>query len=366
MAYHFLYNLHDLVPAFRVFRYITFRSAYATITALLVAFIIGPYIVRRLREFNIGQKIREEGPASHQTKAGTPTMGGIIILLAIFLPCLMWGNLANRYMQCALLTTLVLGATGLLDDYLHVVRGKRKGLQGRYKLVAQFGIGLVIGWILFLSSFSPYPDDLRTWTNVPFVKIERGAIDLGIFYVVFASVVVAGASNAVNLTDGLDGLASGLVALAATTFGAMSYVTGHARFSTYLHIPYLPGAGELTVFAAALMGAALGFLWFNAPKADVFMGDTGSLALGGALGVMAVLIKREILLAIVGGVFVAEAASVMIQVASFKMTGRRVFLMSPLHHHFEQKGWDETRVVVRFWIIGALLALVSLSTLKLQ
>ncbi len=366
MFYHLLYRLHEFVPAFRIFRYITFRTAYATITALLISFIFGPMIIRKLREFNLGQKIRQEGPQSHQVKAGTPTMGGLLILLAMIVPSLLWGDLTNRYMQLALVTTIVLGGTGLLDDYLHVVRGKKAGLQGRYKLVAQYGIGLLVGWVLFASPWSPYPASVATTTNVPFIKWQKGVVDLGIFYIVFASTVIAGASNAVNLTDGLDGLASGLVALAGMTLGAMCYVSGNLKFAGYLNIPYLPGAGELTIFAGTLVGASLGFLWYNCPKAEVFMGDVGSLALGGALGVLAVLIKREVLLAIVGGMFVAEAASVMLQVASFKLTGKRIFRMSPLHHHFEEGGWSETKVVVRFWIVGALLALVSLSTLKLQ
>lgn len=366
MFYHFLYRLHDVIPWFRVFRYITFRTASATITALLISFVFGPIVIAKLREFNLGQKIRMEGPQSHHAKAGTPTMGGILILIAMIGPSLLWGDLTNRYIQLALFTTLALGLTGLFDDYLHVVRGREAGLKGRYKLVAQYGIGLVVGWVLFASPWSPYPADVASSTNVPFLKYQKGVIDLGIFYIVFASTVIAGFSNAVNLTDGLDGLASGLIALAGMTLGAMSYVSGNLKFAEYLNIPYLPGAGELTIFAGTLVGASLGFLWYNCPKAEVFMGDVGSLALGGALGIMAVLIKREVLLAIVGGVFVAEVLSVVIQVASFKLTGKRVFRMAPLHHHFEEGGWSETKVVVRFWIVGALLALVSLSTLKLQ
>ncbi len=366
MFYHLLYRLHDVIPWFRVFRYITFRTASATITALLISFVLGPLIIRKLRAFNLGQKIRHEGPQSHQVKAGTPTMGGILILIAMLGPSLLWGDLTNRYMQVALVTTLVLGLTGLLDDYLHVVRGRKSGLQGRYKLAAQYGIGLLVGYILFASPWSPYPPDVATTTNLPFIKWQKGVIDLGIFYIIFASTVIAGTSNAVNLADGLDGLAAGLVAFAGMALGAMSYLSGNLKFAGYLNIPYLPGAGELTIFAGTLVGASLGFLWYNCAKAEVFMGDVGSLALGGALGVMAVLIKREMLLAIVGGVFVAEALSVMIQVGFFKMTGRRVFRMAPLHHHFEEGGWPETKVVVRFWIVGALLALVSLSTFKLQ
>jgi phospho-N-acetylmuramoyl-pentapeptide-transferase len=363
MFYEWVYPLHELpgMSALNVFRYITFRAAYAAITALLVCFVLGPPMIEWLRRVRLGQKIREDGPQSHLIKSGTPTMGGIVIVTAIVLPVLLWGNFHSRALWLAVLATLWLGALGFLDDWLRVVKGLPKGLLGRYKLVGQIVLGGLIGVILLAFPESGLP---ATTTHVPFLKFRF--IDFGILFVPFVILVVTGSSNAVNLTDGLDGLASGLVAIAALAFAGMCYVSGHARISEYLNISYLRYAGELTVFCAAVLGASLGFLWYNCHPADVFMGDTGSLALGGALGTVAVLIKREFWLVLVGGVFVAEALSVMIQVASFKLWGRRVFRMSPLHHHFELLGWAESRVVLRFYIIGALLALLSLSTLKLQ
>jgi phospho-N-acetylmuramoyl-pentapeptide-transferase len=364
MFYEFVYPLHDVpgLGALNVFRYITFRAAYAAITALLVCFVVGPPMIEWLREVKLGQKVRSEGPQSHLSKAGTPTMGGLLIVTAIVVPTLLWGNLHSRPTWLALIATVWLGAIGFLDDYLRVVKGYPKGLLGRYKLAGQFVIGLAVGLILLLW---PEPGELpATATHVPFLKFRW--VDFGILFVPFVIFIVTASSNSVNLTDGLDGLAAGLVAIAALAFAGMCYVSGHIRFSEYLNISYLRYAGELTVFCAAVVGAALGFLWYNCHPADVFMGDTGSLALGGALGTVAVLIKREFWLAIVGGVFVAETLSVMIQVISFKLWGRRVFRMSPLHHHFELQGWAESRVVLRFYIVGALLALLSLSTFKLQ
>jgi phospho-N-acetylmuramoyl-pentapeptide-transferase len=309
----------------------------------------------------LGQKIRAEGPQAHLAKAGTPTMGGLLIVTAIVVPTLLWGNFHSRPMWLALLATVWLGALGFLDDYLRVVKGLPNGLLGRYKLVGQIVLGAMLGLALVLWPESGLPP---TTTHVPFLKFHY--LDFGVLFIPFVILTVTASSNAVNLTDGLDGLASGLVAIAAIAFAGMSYVSGHIKFSTYLNITYLPQAGELTVFCAAVLGATLGFLWYNCHPADVFMGDTGSLALGGALAAVAVLIKREFWLVLVGGVFVAEALSVMLQVASFKLRGRRVFLMSPLHHHFELKGWAESRVVLRFYIVGALLALLSLSTFKIQ
>jgi phospho-N-acetylmuramoyl-pentapeptide-transferase len=363
MFYEFIYPLHTHpgLSAFNVFRYITFRSAYAAITALLVCFVVGPPMIEWLRDVKLGQKVREEGPQSHLQKAGTPTMGGILILTAIVVPCILWGNLHSRPLWLALLATVWLGAIGFLDDYLRVVRGYPKGLLGRYKLAGQVVLGLVIGLIL---EHWPDPALKSTVTQVPFLKFRT--VDFGLLFIPFVVLVVTASSNAVNLTDGLDGLASGLVAIAAIAFAGMCYVSGHVKFSQYLNIVHLTSSGELTVFCAAVLGAALGFLWYNCHPADVFMGDTGSLALGGALGTVAVLIKREFWLVLVGGVFVAETLSVMIQVVAFKTWGRRVFRMSPLHHHFELKGWAESRVVLRFYIVGALLALLSLSTFKLQ
>jgi len=361
--YEWIYPLHNIhgLSALNVFRYITFRAAYAAITALLVCFALGPPMIEWLRRVKLGQKIRAEGPQAHQVKAGTPTMGGLLIVTAIVVPTLLWGNFHSRPMWLALLATVWLGALGFLDDYLRVVKGLPNGLLGRYKLVGQITLGALLGIALIVwpeSGLSP------TTTHVPFLKFRY--IDFGLLFVPFVILVITASSNAVNLTDGLDGLASGLVAIAAIAFAGMSYVSGHAKFSGYLNITYLPQAGELTVFCAAVLGATLGFLWYNCHPADVFMGDTGSLSLGGALGAVAVLIKREFWLVVVGGVFVAEALSVMLQVASFKLRGRRIFLMSPLHHHFELKGWAESRVVLRFYIAGALLALLSLSTFKIQ
>jgi len=363
MFYEWVYPLHEMpgLSALNVFRYITFRAAYAAITALLVCFVLGPPMIEWLRRVRLGQKVREEGPQSHLRKAGTPTMGGLLIVTAIVVPTLLWGNLHSRPLWLAMAATAWLGALGFLDDYLRVVKGFPNGLLGRYKLVGQIVLGGAIGIVLLLW---PEPGLPPTTTHVPFLKFRF--VDFGVLFVPFVILVVTGSSNAVNLTDGLDGLASGLVAIAALAFAGMCYVSGHIRFSEYLNISHLRYAGELTVFCAAVLGASLGFLWYNCHPADVFMGDTGALALGGALGTVAVLIKREFWLVLVGGIFVAEALSVMLQVASFKLAGRRVFRMAPLHHHFELSGWAESRVVLRFYIVGALLALLSLSTFKLQ
>jgi phospho-N-acetylmuramoyl-pentapeptide-transferase len=361
--YEWVYPLHELpgLGALNVFRYITFRAAYAAVTALVLCYVFGPPMIRWLAAVKLGQRIREEGPRAHLAKAGTPTMGGLLILVAIVVPTLLWGNLHAREVWLALIGTVWLGAIGFLDDWLRVVKGFPKGLLGRYKLAGQFVLGLAIGLVLVMW---PRPELPATTTHVPFLKFQF--VNFGWLFVPFVILVITATSNAVNLTDGLDGLASGLVAIAALAFAGLSYLSGHVRFSEYLNITYLAYGAELTVFCAAVFGAALGFLWYNCHPADVFMGDTGSLALGGALGVVAVLIKREFWLLLVCGVFVAETLSVMIQVTSFRLFGRRVFRMSPLHHHFELAGWAESRVVLRFYVIGALLALLSLSTLKLQ
>ncbi len=361
MLYHLLYPLHTDISVFNVFRYITFRSAYAMATALLISFVLGPALIRILRRTQMYQVIREEGPKTHHAKAGTPTMGGLLILASILVPSLLWCNLANRYVQIALITTLWTGAIGFLDDYLRVVKRRPKGLVGRYKLIGQMALGLALGAFLY---FSPLAKDAGTLTSIPFAK--GLFINFGFFFILLVALVITGASNAVNLADGIDGLAIGLSAFCFLAFAGLSYVSGHRVFSDYLNIMYLEGSGELAVYCMAVVGASLGFLWYNAHPAQVFMGDTGSLALGGSLGVVAVLLKRELLLVIIGGVFVAEALSVMIQVGSFKLTRKRVFKMAPLHHHFELGGWHENKVVVRFWIVGALLVLLSLSTLKLQ
>jgi phospho-N-acetylmuramoyl-pentapeptide-transferase len=350
-----------MISAFNVFRYITFRTSYATVTSLLICFVFGPLIIRALRRRRYLNGIRQHTPDSHAGKQGTPTMGGLMILLAVVVPTLLWADLGNRYVLICLLSTCWLGAMGFIDDYLRSVKQKPAGLVGKYKIAGQSILGLTVGTVLLL-----YPEDpeLATRITVPFFK--NVFPDLGILYIPFVILVITGASNAVNLTDGLDGLAIGMFALAAAAFAGITYVSGHARFSGYLNILYLRQAGELTVFCGTLVGASLGFLWFNAHPAQVFMGDTGSLALGGALGTLAVLIKKEILLAVVGGIFVVEVLSVIIQVAAVRLTGRKVFKMAPLHHHFELLGWPESKLVVRFWIVSVLLALVTLSTLKLR
>jgi len=361
VLYHLLYSLHTHVSAFNVFRYITVRAASAAVTALVLSLILGPPLIRWLRAFKIRQTIRQDGPATHFTKEGTPTMGGLLILLAIVVPTLLWANLTNKFVWIVLLSTVWLGLIGFLDDYLRVVKKYPKGLRGRYKMAAQIALGLFVGLIMY---FYPTQQEMAGWTNVPFLKDM--SLYFGPLYVLFVMLVITGSSNAVNLSDGLDGLAIGMVIFVALAFGTLSYVTGHIKFANYLNIYYIEGAGELSVYCGAVMGASLGFLWFNCHPADVFMGDTGALALGGALGTVAVLIKRELLLVIVGGLFVIEAFSVMLQVASFKLRGRRLFKMAPIHHHFELAGWPESRVVVRFWIVAALLALITITTLKLQ
>ncbi len=360
MFYHLLYPLRDYISAFNVFRYISFRSAYAAVTALLISFLLGPLFIRWLRNRQLTDGAREFLPDSHAAKVGTPTMGGLMILVATLVPTLLWARLDNDFVWIMVLATLWLGAVGFTDDYLKVVRKRRKGLVARYKLAGQLGLGLVIGLFIYYVGIIPNATDVQ----VPFLK--DAVISLGALYVLFVMITITASSNAVNLTDGLDGLAIGLSVFCALAFAGMSYVTGNVKFSDYLNIPYIAGTGELTVYCSALIGASLGFLWFNAHPAEVFMGDTGSLAVGGALGTMAVLIRKEIWLILVGGVFVLVAASVIIQILSVKLRGKRVFLMSPLHHHFQKKGWPESKVVVRFWIAGALFALLSLSTLKLQ
>jgi phospho-N-acetylmuramoyl-pentapeptide-transferase len=360
MLYHLLYPLHEQYHVFNVFRYITFRFASAILTALLISFIFGPAVIRKLKELKVGQQVRCDGPETHLCKAGTPTMGGILILMAVVVPTLLWSDLKNVYVWLVIAATLSFGAVGFYDDYLKVVRKKSEGLKARYKFGWQVLIGLSIGLVLYFNPLDPN----KTILSIPFFK--SWIINLAWFYVPFVVLVLVGSSNAVNLTDGLDGLAIGLVGIAATANAFLVYVTGHKVFASYLQVMYLPGTGELTVFCGALMGASLGFLWYNSHPAEVFMGDVGSLALGGALGMLAILTKHEIILVIVGGIFVAEALSVIFQVASFKSRGKRIFRMAPVHHHFEQLGWAESKVIVRFWLLGIILALVGLSTLKLR
>ena len=361
MLYHLLISLYPQVPVFNVARYITFRTAAASMTALVVSLVLGPWLIRRLREFQIGQVIRQEGPQSHRAKAGTPTMGGLLILAAALVPTLLWADLTNVYIWIAVLATAAFGAIGFLDDYLKVTRRSSGGLAPRYKLGLQVLVGLIVGFVLmWLADRNLY----NTRLIFPFFK--QLIPDLGWFYVPFAAFVLVAWSNAANLTDGLDGLAISTFAVAAACFTALAYITGHRVFAEYLLLVRFAPAGELTIFCGALVGASLGFLWYNAHPAEIFMGDVGSLALGGAIATVAILIKQELLLVIVGGVFVIEAASVVIQVASFKLRGKRVFKMAPLHHHFELSGWAEPKVITRFLIVAILFALFSLTTLKLR
>jgi phospho-N-acetylmuramoyl-pentapeptide-transferase len=368
MLYELLFPLADRHILFNVFQYISFRAAGAMVTALLVSFVAGPPVIRRLRARNVGQVVRLEGPRTHQRKAGTPTMGGLVILVAVTVSTLLWTILDRWYVNLALAMTLAMGAIGFTDDWLKVVRHESRGLIARHKLVWQLAAGLVFGTLLLVL---PPLDGEVTQRLVPFFKNVR-LVFIPLVFPLFVALVVAWSANAVNLTDGLDGLAAGLSAIAALTFGVFAYVMGRIDTSYYLGLPYLSGAGELTVFCAAVAGSAIGFLWFNAPPAEVFMGDTGSLALGGAIGTVAILLKSEILLVIVGAVFMVEAASVLLQTTGFKLTrwrtgtGRRLFRMAPLHHHFEQLGWPETRVVVRFYIVAIICALAGLATMKVR
>ncbi len=368
MLYDLLFPLAERHILFNVFQYISFRAAGAMVTALITAFVVGPWVIRRLRDRGWGQVVRAEGPATHLRKAGTPTMGGLIILASTLLPTLLWTRLDNVFVWIALGVTVWMGAIGFMDDYLKIVRHESRGLIARYKLIWQFILGLALGAFLLLRPLSAYG---ATQTMLPFFK-DLSVVLLPAVFPFFVAIVVAGSANTVNLTDGLDGLATGLSAIAALTFGLFAYAIGRVDTSSYLGLFYLPGAGELAIFCAALSGAAIGFLWFNAPPAEVFMGDTGSLALGGAIGSVAVLLKSEFLLLLVGGVFVLEGLSVIIQTGWFKYTrwrtgsGRRAFRMAPLHHHFEKLGWPETRVVIRFYILGIIFALVGLATLKVR
>ena len=358
MLYHLFYPLHEAYSIFNVFRYITFRTIYAILTALLITLILGPCLIEKLRTLNIKQYIREDGPSAHLNKSGTPTMGGILILLSLTIATLFWGDLTNIYIWIALLTTWGLGIIGIIDDLKKLRSKSSDGISPRFKLCGQILLGAALGTYLYLS-----PDFDKNLT-IPFFKTI--SINLGIFYILFVIVLIVGTSNAVNLTDGLDGLAIGLVLIVTTTYLLFSYFSGHIKIASYLQIPYIPGSGELTIFCGALLGAATGFLWFNTYPAQVFMGDVGSLALGGALGTVAIITKHEILLAIVGGMFVAEALSVILQVTSYKLRKKRIFAMAPLHHHYELKGWAEPKIIVRFWIVAAFLALVAMSTLKLR
>jgi phospho-N-acetylmuramoyl-pentapeptide-transferase len=358
MLYHLLYPLASSIKVFNVFKYLTFRTIYAMITALVVCFIIGPWVIRRLESLQARQVIRTDGPESHLKKQGTPTMGGVLILAAIIVPTLLWADLGNRYIWLTLFVIGGYGVLGFVDDYKKVVEKNPKGLSPRQKMFWQVLVASGVGIILYVSG------GFSTEIYFPFFKNLHP--DLGVFYIPFVALVIVGASNAVNLTDGLDGLAIGPVAINAATYLLFTYFAGNAKLSAYLQIPYVPGSGELAVLCGAMVGAGLGFLWYNSYPAEVFMGDVGSLSLGGGLGTLAVITKQEILLVIVGGIFVIEALSVIFQVGSYKYRGKRIFRMAPIHHHFELKGVAEPKIIVRFWIITIILALVAISTLKLR
>lgn len=363
MFYHFLYALKDVFSGFNVFKYITFRISACAITAFILSALLGKTVINLLKKLNIGESVRKTKDTEslykhHKAKEGTPTMGGVLIISVIVLSVLLWADLSNKYIWIALFSTVWLAVIGFIDDYIKLTRKKSRGLTAAVKLAGQMVLGIAIGLILYSDP------NIGDRLDVPFFK--NLVIHLGSFYVFFSALVIIGTSNAVNLTDGLDGLAIGCVSIAALCYCGMSYVTGHSIISDYLQIIFMPQAGELAVFCAAIFGAGLGFLWYNCHPADVFMGDTGSLALGGALGTVAILIKKELLLVVVGGIFVAEALSVIIQVFSFRLRGKRVFLMAPLHHHFQLKGWAESKIIFRFLIVAIILALFSLSTLKLR
>jgi phospho-N-acetylmuramoyl-pentapeptide-transferase len=369
-------KLYHYFPPFRIFRYLTFRTAFASLTALFTGLIVGPLVINRLREFQIGQYIREEGPKAHQKKAGTPTMGGLLIAIAIVVPTLLWADLSNPFVWIAICSTCAFAAIGFTDDYIKIVHRRNLGLTARAKLGLQIVTSLLIAIVLIVMQAKGM---YSTKLIVPFFKqfrpdlvVERWAHNPHIWplgfipFVIFVCVVIVGSSNAVNLTDGLDGLAIGCTVIAAGALTVLTYVSGHATFAAYLELQRMPQIGELTIFCGAMVGSAIGFLWYNAHPAEVFMGDVGSLALGGAIGTVAVMIKQELLLPFIGGVFVIEALSVILQVASFKLRKKRIFKMAPIHHHFELLGWSESKVIVRFWIASLVFALFALTTLKLR
>ena len=366
MFYHFLYPLKEYFSAFNLFQYITFRAAMSAITALVISFFIGPSLIKLLKNYQIGETIRDSGPKTHKKKAGTPTMGGIIIISSLIIPILLWADLQNTYILIILFATIWMCGIGFIDDYLKVVKKMKKGLIARYKLIGQVTLGVIIGSYIY---FSPEFAEYHSMISVPFFKNMQ--ITMGILYIPLVIFVITGTSNAVNLTDGLDGLAAGLMAIVALAFAVISYISGRFDFSAYLNTIYLKNSGELMVYCLTFSGAMLGFLWFNTKPAQVFMGDTGSLGMGSAIGTMAILLRKEILLILLGGIFVAEALSVLIQVTYFKWTkkkygeGKRIFKMAPLHHHYEMLGIAETKIVTRFWIIGILLALLALSSFKI-
>lgn len=360
--FHYLANLRDVFFGFNIFKYITFRAGMAAITTFVLCIILGPIVIRKFKTSRIGENVkREDCPQLyqlHSAKEGTPTMGGLFIIGSIVISVLLWADLTNRFILLTLMTCLWLAILGGIDDYIKLTKKGRRGLRARTKFLWQLALGCLVGFFIY---FNP---TTSTQLDVPFFK--NLVIDLGIFYIPFVILVIVGTSNAVNLTDGLDGLAIGCVLMVTIALSILSYITGHLKFSEYLFIPFVPGAGELTVFCAAILGASLGFLWFNCYPASVFMGDIGSLALGGSLGVIAVLIKKELLLVLLGGIFVVEALSVILQVASFKLTGKRLLKVSPLHHHLQLSGWNESKIIIRFWIIAIIFALLTLTTLKIR
>ncbi len=360
MLYSLAIYLTQFYSGFNLFQYLTFRSILGVLTALLISLLVGPRMIRYLSRYNIGQQVRDDGPASHFSKAGTPTMGGALILVAIVVSTLMWSDLQSRFVWVALFVTVGFGLVGWIDDYKKLALGNSKGLSAKAKYFWQSVIGFTAAGILYTTAHVP----IETQLIFPFIK--NLVIDLGPGYILLAYLVIVGSSNAVNLTDGLDGLAILPTVLVGGALGVFAYVTGHVNFANYLGIPYVPGVGEIAVFCGAIVGAGLGFLWFNTYPAQVFMGDVGALALGAALGVVAVIVRQELVLAIMGGIFVIETVSVMLQVASYKLTGRRIFRMAPLHHHFELKGWPEPRIIVRFWIITVILVLIGLASLKVR
>lgn len=358
MLYHFLYSLHEKFSVFNVFRYITFRIGIAMLTALAVCLFLGPWFIKTLQKKQLGQTIRPDGPTGHLSKKGTPTMGGGLLLIALVISTLLWADLSSSYVWTVLMVVSGYGLLGFIDDYLKIKRGNAEGLKGKTKLFWQTIIALFVGLILMF--ILDYPTTL----SLPFLKNVQ--INLGWYYLILVALVIVGTSNAVNLTDGLDGLAIGPIVVAAGTYLVLTYVTGHANFASYLNIPFIPGSGELAIICGAIAAAGLGFLWYNTFPASVFMGDIGSLALGAAIGTMALISKHELLLILVGGVFVVEALSVITQVVSYKLTKKRIFKMAPIHHHFELKGWAEPKIIVRFWIISVILAVIALGTLKLR
>jgi phospho-N-acetylmuramoyl-pentapeptide-transferase len=361
MLYHLLFPLHERLTLFNVFRYITFRTAMAVVTALIISLLLGPAFIRLLRRLSVGQSIRDVAPEAHQSKAGTPTMGGLLILCAWLVPTLLWADLTNLYVWIAVTVTVAFGGIGFLDDVLKVRRKHNRGLSARVKLLSQILVGAGAGLAVRNLPRSYEFDDRLAF---PFFK--EAVFELGWLYVPFVVLVLVAASNTVNLTDGLDGLAIGSTLIAAATYAIFTYIAGNSIVAGYLQVPYVRGVGEVAIFCGALVGASLGFLWYNAHPAEVIMGDVGSLALGGAIGMVAVLAKQEIVLVLVGGLFVVEGLSVILQVASFKLRGKRILRMAPIHHHFELTGWAEPKIVVRFWILSILFALLSLSTLKLR